>query len=227
MEENQKKKSSGGGFAVGLILICLIAMIIMAVFIWNLICARQADADKINQLTNKVSALNDNIDKLSTSIAKERSEQKDEKTTYTDAELKETLQKVLDLDTAKADGTETIFKKLGYDYDYEKDEKPATKEGYNITTVKFETFKKDMLKYMTENCFEEVWGEIYLDEGGFVCYRSMGATGCTNKVNSITKTEKGYKADVTESSEGPDTTYSVEFTVDENGKIDSYEFKTE
>ena len=61
-----------------------------------------------------------------------------------------------------------------------------------------------MLEYMTEECYEKQWGDIYSNENGYLCYDNIGETGIQYKVNSIEKTTDGYKASVTASSEGPD-----------------------
>ena len=82
-----------------------------------------------------------------------------------------------------------------------------------------------MLEYMTEECYEKQWGDIYSNENGYLCYDNRGETGIKYEVNSIEKTTDGYKANVTASSEGPDIKKEVNFKINDKGQIESYEIK--
>lgn len=101
----------------------------------------------------------------------------------------------------------------------------SEKSDFIRTSIKFSDFKDSMLKYMTEECYQKQWGELFENEDGYLCYANVGAIGVSYKVNTIKKVENGYTANVTASSEGPDLELTVNFKIDNNKCIvKSYEF---
>lgn len=224
MEENQKKKGVGG-FAVGLTIICILGLAIMGYFIYYLLNARENDKKEMQSLRDDISA-------IKTSIVNKEDNEKDDgdvSDILTPPELSEDfiksqLQKCLDLESAKTNSTDSVFERLGLKTSsYE--EKATEGTGFRTTNIDYDEFEEAMLQYMTKECFEEKWGQIFKDVDGFVGYTLMGGSGEIYTVNSITKTDTGYTADITSSSDELEIKIKVIFTFDEKtSTISSYKF---
>lgn len=247
MEEKKVTKISLSTF---LLILAIIVIIVMGIFIYKLNNDKTVEVqkstelqDKVNNLNNTISDLQGKINTISETISSNFSNENQntinnsnpsnsaENTTtkFSEKEIKDVLQMCLNLQSAKTNGPITIVETLGlvnnYYDNYSKLEKEANKSGFVKTSIKFAVFKEAMLKYMTEECYQKQWKDYFENEDGYLCYSNVGATGIAYKVNTIKATENGYIANVTESSEGPDSDTTVNFTID-NTKciIKSYEF---
>ena len=242
MEEKNATKISLSTF---FLILAIIAIIVMGIFIYKLNNDKTAEIQKstelqsqVNSLNGTVSDLQGKINNISETINSNNSSESSntinnnnstENTTvkFSEKEIKDVLQMCLNLESAKTNGPGTILETLGLykDYSNSNSEKSAKKTGFMKTSIKFSDFKEAMLKYMTEECYQKQWSDLYENEDGYLCYANVGATGVAYKVNSIKKVENGYTANVTASSEGPDSELTVKFNIDSNKCIvKSYEF---
>ena len=242
MEEKNVTKISLSTF---FLILAIIAIIVMGIFIYKLNNDKTAEIQKstelqsqVNSLNGTVSDLQGKINNISETINSNNSSESSntinnnnstENTTvkFSEKEIKDVLQMCLNLESAKTNGPGTILETLGLykDYSNSNSEKSAKKTGFMKTSIKFSDFKEAMLKYMTEECYQKQWSDLYENEDGYLCYANVGATGVAYKVNSIKKVENGYTANVTASSEGPDSELTVKFNIDSNKCIvKSYEF---
>lgn len=232
------------------LILAIIAIIVMGIFIYKLNNDKTTEIQKstelqaqVNSLNGTVSDLQGKINSISETINANTSSENNnvtnnsitnsnnslENTTanFSEKEIKDVLQMCLNLESAKTNGPGTILDTLGLSKDpsYLNSEKSSKKTGFIRTSIKFADFKEAMLKYMTEECYQKQWSDLFENEDGYLCYANVGATGVTYKVNSIKKVENGYTSNVTESSEGPDSEITVSFKIDDNKCIvKSYEF---
>ncbi|MBR3697754.1 MAG: hypothetical protein IKM97_05820 [Clostridia bacterium] len=227
------------------LILAIIAIIVMGIFIYKLNNDKTTEIQKstelqsqVNSLNGTVSDLQGKINNISETINSNNSSESSntinnnnstENTTvkFSEKEIKDVLQMCLNLESAKTNGPGTILETLGLykDYSNSNSEKSAKKTRFMKTSIKFSDFKEAMLKYMTEECYQKQWSDLYENEDGYLCYANVGATGVAYKVNSIKKVENGYTANVTASSEGPDSELTVKFNIDSNKCIvKSYEF---
>ena len=227
------------------LILAIIAIIVMGIFIYKLNNDKTTEIQKSTELRSKVNSLNGTvsdlqgkINNISETINSNNSSESSntinnnnstENTTvkFSEKEIKDVLQMCLNLESAKTNGPGTILETLGLykDYSNSNSEKSAKKTRFMKTSIKFSDFKEAMLKYMTEECYQKQWSDLYENEDGYLCYANVGATGVAYKVNSIKKVENGYTANVTASSEGPDSELTVKFNIDSNKCIvKSYEF---
>ena len=242
MEEKNVTKNSLSFF---LLIIAIIAIIVMGLFIYKLNNDKLAEIQKsqtlqsqVNSLNTTVNNLQGKIDIISQTINSNTSDKNNNTTnnsnsaettttSFSENEIKAVLQMCLNLESAKSNGPGTILNTLGLSKDssYRNSERIAKKTGFMRTAIKFTDFKEAMLKYMTEECYQKQWSDMFENEDGYLCYSNTGASGIIYKVNSIKKVENGYTANVTASSEGPDYELTVNFKIDDNKcVVKSYEF---
>ena len=214
--------------------VLLVVAILLIVAMGALLYMQKIESDKqIAELENNASKMQETINDLQgkiDTISNTINSNTEEDTTinFTETEIKDVLQMCLDIESAKTNGPGTVLYTLGF---YRRDEgsnneKNAEKTGFMKTPIKYNDFKDAMLKYMTEECYQKQWDELYENEDGYLCYAHVGATGVGYKVNSIKKVGEGYTANVTASSEGPDSEVTVNFEIDNNKcVVKSYEFK--
>lgn len=249
MEEKKVTKISLPTF---FLILAIIAIIIMGVFMYKLNNDKIEEIQKSTELQAQVNNLNGTIidlqGKINTISETINSNNSNENNTITnnadnefssqsnsmentsikfsEKEIKDVLQMCLNLESAKTNGLMTIVETLGLNknYDYS-NENEANKSGFIKTAIKFSNFKEAMLKYMTEECYQNQWGDYFENEDGYLCYANVGTTGIGYKVNTIKKTENGYIANVTGTSEGSNWELTVNFTIDDTKCIiKSYEF---
>lgn len=249
MEEKKVTKISLLTF---FLILAIIVIIIMGIFIYKLnndkIVEIQKSAElqaQINNLNGTIIDLQGKINTISETINSNSSNENNNITNnldnesssqnnsientsikFSEKEIKDVLQMCLNLESAKTNGLITIVETLGLDknYDYS-NENEANKSGFVKTSIKFSNFKEAMLKYMTEECYKKQWGDYFENEDGYLCYANIGATGVRYKVNTIKRTENGYIANVTGTSDGTDWELTVNFTIDDTKCIiKSYEF---
>jgi cell division protein FtsB len=244
MEEKKVIKIS---LSTILLVLAIIVIVVMGIFTQKLYNENASESEKttslqtqLNSLNETVSDLQERIDSASyTTVSNSSTTNSIENTTetttesettttnFTEKEIKTVLQKCLNLESAKTNGPGTILYTLGLytTSSDENSEKPAEKTGFIKTSITFTNFKESMLKYMTEDCYKEQWGELFDDEDGYLCYANVGASGISYTVNTISKVANGYTANVTETSEGPNTEITVKFKIDSDEcVVKSYEF---
>ena len=95
-----------------------------------------------------------------------------------------------------SDVTAPLYK---LDLKYKESNQDAKKIGYNKTNILYSKFKEEMLKYMTEKCFNTEMNadNVYIEEDGFLCHSGGAASGHDYKLKEITKiSDKVYQAEV-------------------------------
>ena len=99
---------------------------------------------------------------------------------------------------------------------------PAKKQGYMRTNVVYSKFKEEILKYMTEQCFQKEINtdEAYIDEDGYLCYLDGAGSAHSYTVINISKVDNNrYKVDTKERVEETVDAVSFEvYIVNSNGK---------
>ena len=241
VEEKNTKKNNG--VLIVLLVLALIIIAVMGFFTYKFYNEKTKETEKstelqatVNTLNETVTDLQEKMNTISDTIGSRDSENtttenttsnKDKNQPLSNAEIKKAIQACLDLESAKSNGPGMNLETLGFykDESESEQEQPAQKSGFNKTTIKYKEFKNKMIEYMTEECYEKQWGDIYSNENGYLCYDNIGETGIKYEVNSIEKTTDGYKANVTASSEGPDIKKEVNFKINDKGQIESYERK--
>lgn len=170
---------------------------------------------KINSISETISTNTSTYNTVVTNENKSDTETKS-KTTFTDAQVKETVQDYLNIIGSKEGSPSAVL-------DYLKlkgKESTARKEGYLKTDIKYSKFKKAILEYITERCFKEEFSEVFIEEDGYVCYFNSGATGVGYEVNSITMVnDKTYNAKAVWIQEESKEDVNFEFGIENsNGK---------
>lgn len=243
MKENNKV-----ALTAVLLILALIIIIVMGFFTYKFYIDKTKETEKSAQLQTQVDSLNETVNDLQEKIDKvsetvnpsnttNTTNSTSDKTTsttesknksFSNDEIKNAIQKCLNLESSKTNGPGTILNTLGlYKENDSKQEKeqPAEKSGYIKTLIKFNDFKNKMLEYITEECYQREWSEIYYNENGYLCYENSGDSGIEYKVTSIEKSNDSYSANVKASSEGPDRDMIVKFKINEKCVIESYSFE--
>lgn len=247
MEEKNSKK--GGKILVVLLILALIIIAVMGFFIYKLYNEKTNEKENSTELQTQVNTLNETVNDLqekmntisetisskdtenttteNTTTGNTSTSNKDKNKSFSNAEIKNAIQECLDLESAKTCGPRMNLETLGFyeDSSISAKEQPAQKSGYIKTAIKYNDFKNKMLEYITEECYEEEWSDIYSNENGYLCYDNIGQSGVKYQVNSIEKTNDGYQANVTASSEGPDIERIVNFKINDKCLIESYKIQ--
>lgn len=238
-----KEKNNVGLIVILLILVLII--VVMGFFVYKFYIEKTKETEKSAQLQTQVDSLNETandlqekIDKVSETINtsnttnttsdKTTSTTESKNKSFSNDEIKNAIQKCLNLESAKTNGPGTILNTLGlYKENDSKQEKeqPAEKSGYIKTLIKFSDFKSKMLEFITEECYQKEWNDLYYDENGYLCYENSGDSGIEYKVTSIEKSSDSYRANVKASSEGPDRDMIVKFKINEKCIIESYDIE--
>ena len=233
-----KEKNNVGLIVILLILVLII--VVMGFLVYKFYTEKTKETEKSAQLQTQVDGLNETandlqekIDKVSEAVnpsntTNTTSTTESKNKSFSNDEIKNAIQKCLNLESAKTNGPGTILYTLGLykegDSNYDKEE-PAEKTGYIKTLIKFDDFKNKILEYITEECYKKEWNDLYYEENGYLCYENSGATGRAYKVSSIEKRDDGYVANATVLSES-ERDVIVKFKInDKKCIIESYDIE--
>jgi len=149
MEENQKKKSTGGGFAVGLTVICILGLAIMGYFIYYLLNARKADNEKIQQLHNDIANIRSSVIEINDKVEAEEENEDEEETTSPTTDTK-TSNIVLD-------GIYSLTSPSDVSWEFTKDGKASYATNVFSKEGTYKTIEDGRIEivYTTEKTFDE------------------------------------------------------------------------
>ena len=169
MEENQKKKSGVGGFAVGLTIICILGLAIMGYFIYYLLNAREKDQEKMQALRNDISSIKASVVELSSKTNEEPTEptevETEEVATYNGTEYTFKYNKAWkELGVATAETVGSVNRRIGaLQLETENKDRISVLKHANTTLEKYlEEHKKSYLNSTDEGGgFELITDEDY------------------------------------------------------------------
>ena len=240
MEEKKTIKISLSTF---FLLLALIAIVVMAIFMYKFYDDKKKADQKSSNLENQLSNLNETVkdlnDKISnTSNTNEVSNSNNTTTSseasFTDAEIKTSLSKFLEMDARS--GCDSLLEYLSEqgllgNIPYAS---TVSDNGVVTTNVKFSDYKKAMLNYVSEDYFNKGWTSpqnFYENDEGYLVKVQGGGGLVEYTINSISKIDDTtYLANTTaklvdldDSTESRMFNFSVSSY---NGKcvIDSFEY---
>ena len=239
MEEKKTIKISLSTF---FLLLALIAIVVMAIFMYKFYDDKKNADEKSSNLENQLSNLNETVkdlnDKISNinntnEVSNSNNTTTSQTIAFTDTEVKLALSKFLEVYAeSNCDGLFDYFEEHGLlknvPYDYIPSENGVT------TNVKFSDYKKAMLNYVSEDYFNKGWTSpqnFYENDEGYLVKVQGGGGLVEYTINSISKIDDTtYLANTTaklvdldDSTESRMFNFSVSSY---NGKcvIDSFEY---
>ena len=239
MEEKKTIKISLSTF---FLLLALIAIVVMAIFMYKFYDDKKNADEKSSNLENQLSNLNETVkdlnDKISNinntnEVSNSNNTTTSQTIAFTDTEVKLALSKFLEVYAeSNCDGLFDYFEEHGLlknvPYDYIPSENGVT------TNVKFSDYKKAMLNYVSEDYFNKGWTSpqnFYENDEGYLVKVQGGGGLVEYTINSISKIDDTtYLAnptaklvDLDDSTESRMFNFSVSSY---NGKcvIDSFEY---
>lgn len=232
MEEKRKIKISLSTF---FLILAIIVIVIMTLYIYKLYINFENANNKIDYLNNQISKMkNDvNISKTNTDLnnnevnsSEKVFSQENKEQDYSVEEVKQVLEKYLNLEGAFAGSPLELLYELGYKKSSIEDF--PDKNNYIKTNIKYDEFKQKMLEYMSEELFEKFNTYIdiencYKNVNGYLYVVDSGSSGHKHKVESIELKSKdsyvGKAYFVYVTGEYSDETYDFNFTISShNGK---------
>ena len=111
--------------------------------------------------------------------------------TFSNDEVKESLQKYLDL--VESGTPENLLLKLGFKLDKQE----ATNDYYIKTNIKYEDYKNRMLNYVSEGSFNSEFSDLFKESDGYLCYADAGRGTQPCEVIDVTlKSNSEYSANL-------------------------------
>lgn len=115
-----------------------------------------------------------------------KNESKSNKTTvFTDKEIKESIQNYLHLVGVCEGSPYEMLEMIDLSDTKEYDDSEITDDYYKETNIKYSTFKKKMLNYMTEECLKEFSKHAYKNIDGYLYCFDGGGSGNQMQVDKI------------------------------------------
>ena len=208
MEEKKTIKISLSTF---FLILAIIVIVIMGVFIFKFYNDKKVADSEVKDLNNQVIGLestintlegkinslegtiNNNANNITNNIVNsenvENTQNNDDTTsnstskTFSNDEIKKSIQNYLDLKGASAGSPEGLLVKLELtSYGQYKD---RTDDNYIKTNIKYSDYKSKMLNYMTEQWFENKFTNYYKNIDGYLYFFDGGATGMSFDVESV------------------------------------------
>ena len=210
MEENKVKKINLSTF---FLILALIAIVVMAIYIYKLYNEKIEANEKSTELQTQVNNLNTNINDLqgklnniSNTITSNNSNENtttenNSSTSFTDNQVIAALSNYLELQ--EEPGSETLLEKLKEKgkLNYDSSKNTILNDGTVVTSIKFSDYKNAMLNYMSESEFEKNWTSTkYIKENsnGYLTTAQGGGGLRTYTINSISKNnDSTYSAKTT------------------------------
>lgn len=109
--------------------------------------------------------------------------------TPSEAETMDAIQNYLDLRGTYCGSPAELLEKLNL-LSFDEIGEPID-DGYIKSSISYEAYKKAMLSYMTEQCFESSFTQNFRNADGALCYFNGGATGFLFEVKSVAALEDG------------------------------------
>lgn len=163
------------------LILAVIVIIVMGIFMYKTYNEKNIATEKVSDLNGQVSNLKNTVDQLQGKInsisetinsnssvpdTNTNNTSNNITTSFTDEEVKTALANYLELKehAGCAAILECLTEKGDLNYDKTKDN-ISSKDGVHITNIKFDDYKKAMLKYVSENEFEKNWtSPQYIDK---------------------------------------------------------------
>lgn len=240
MEEKKTIKISLSTF---FLLLALIAIVVMAIFMYKFYDDKKNADEKSSNLENQLSNLNETVkdlnDKISNinntnEVSNSNNTTTSQTIAFTDTEVKLALSKFLEVYAeSNCDGLFDYFEEHGLlknvPYDYIPSENGVT------TNVKFSDYKEAMLNYVSEDLFNKSWTDaqfFYENSDGYLTKALGGGSLRSYTIIDIAKINNNiYSANTTsknlDDSEAPSENGKITFSISSyNGKcvIDSFEY---
>ena len=185
-----------------LLIIAMIVIGVMAYFMYSQkmqsdkdIVNLQDEAKKSQATINELQSKLDNVANIASSDKNtSNTETKSESKEFSDTEIRNAIQKYLDLKGLFYGDSESLIGEEGLGFkqsDYANGTKAKT-DGYTKTSIKYTDFKQKIYKYMTEKCFKNEYGNYYIEEDGMLCYKKRGASGALYTLKSYTSNSGKY-----------------------------------
>lgn len=237
MEEKKTIKISLSTF---FLLLALVAIVVMAIFMYKFYDDKKKADEKSSNLENQLSNLNETVKDLNDKISNtdnttDVSNTTNSETSFTDTEIKTALSEFLEVYAhANCDSLLDYLSEQGLlgntPYD-----STVSDDGVVTTNVKFSDYKKAMLNYVSEDFFNKNWtSSQYFSENndGYLVKGQGGGSLREYTVNNIFKiNDNTYSANTTstnlDDSEAPSENEKITFSISSyNGKcvIDSFEY---
>ena len=232
MEEKREIKV---GLSTFFLLLAIIVIVVMAFFMYKLYNNVENANNKVDYLNNQISEMkNDaNISKEDTELnnnevnsSEKASVQENKEQDYSTEEVKQALEKYLNLEGAFSGSPSELLYELGYKKS--SIEEFPDKDNYIKTNIKYDEFKQKMLEYMSEELFKKFNTYIdiencYKNVNGYLYVVDSGSSGHKHKVKSIElKSKDSYVGKVYfiyVTGDYSDKTYDFNFTISShNGK---------
>lgn len=208
MEEKQKK--SGLGFAVGLTIICILAIAILSYFVYYLLNARKDDNTKLENLNSQVAVLQSSVNSLSRRVVSNEEKSGEEDIDEIALDLFEEATEVI------IEASSTNFEEVGR-------VEPAVikvengKE-YHKTVLKYAEAKEKGMEIFGEPALTKFMSQRFLDVDGDLYISEGGATGWELTDVEVEKVSEAngeikYKATYVTEEEESSTPGTSEFTI--------------
>lgn len=189
----EEKKSIKISLSTFFLILALIAICIMGYFIYSLY-GRKQEADKnVQELTNKVTNLENTIndihskteDIISTNSTSNNATTNNKSKKFTDEEIKNAIDNYLYIQGKLYGSPDSMLKEIGFGSYVSENETPD-KDNYKKTNLKYQEFKNKVLTYMTDDWFENNFKKFYFKEvNGYLYYFDGGATGVAYRVDGV------------------------------------------
>ena len=223
------------GLSTFFLLLAIIVIVVMAFFMYKLYNNVENANNKVDYLNNQISEMKNeaNISKEDTelnnnevNLSEKASVQENKEQDYSTEEVKQALEKYLNLEGAFSGSPSELLYELGYKKS--SIEEFPDKDNYIKTNIKYDEFKQKMLEYMSEELFKKFNTYIdiencYKNVNGYLYVVDSGSSGHKHKVKSIElKSKDSYVGKVYfiyVTGDYPDKTYDFNFTISShNGK---------
>jgi len=213
MEEKKTIKISLSTF---FLILAIIVIVIMGVFIFKFYNDKKVADSEVKKLESTIDTLEGKINSIEGTLnnnANNNDTIKDTTSkTFSNDEIKKTIQKYLDLTGVYAGSPGELLSELGFK-NYREDYQ--TEDYYRKTNIKYAEYKNRMLNYMTEEWFENNFEEYFKDIDGYLYYFNGGASGMKYEVESVnTKGNLSYIANA----------YYIDFDGNRSDEPSSFEF---
>lgn len=203
MEDNGKKviQISLGKFIILIILLIVVLVLGIGLYV-NALKKSNTDTemqamDKKENSVNEIAKNENSIDvdgeqvisdnETTTATPNEKDTENNKNLTFTEKEIKECLQNYLDLVAALEASPEKFLNELNLlsEDDLYKGKNNVGKDGYVKTNIPYSKYKTEMMKYVTEEVFNERFTFCFKEVDGLLCWVG-GGSGSTYIVDSIT-----------------------------------------
>lgn len=145
------------------------------------------------------------------------------------ANISESIQNYLNLVAAEDAEPSSMIRELGFDLTIDYDNHDV--EFFNKTNIKYDDFKQEMLKYVSESWFENRFAKLsdsdietfYKNVNGVLYIANVGRSGIGYEVKNITQLEESYLVEYTVILDTMISgTYTAKFNIDSQTYVITY-----